>query len=139
MFRFLEVFYTCGSATFEDVKTAIHANQHIITTFETDATCFILKTIPWHLEEAKINQLLAAYEFNVPIIVYGKWANDQTAFTKGKQLLALGFKNVKIYHGGFFEWILLQDIYGNVEFPTTCKVVDILRYARRLQGQNVII
>jgi len=134
----MEVFYTCGSANFEDVKIAIDSNHFIITTIDSDANCLILKTIPWHLEESKINALIAGYEFNVPIIVYGKRANDLTAVAKGKQLLALGFKNVKIYHGGFFEWILLQDIYGD-DFPTTCKVVDILRYARRLQGQNVII
>jgi len=122
----MEVFYTCGSATFEDVKNAINANQPIITTIDSDSNCLILKTIPWHLEESKINAFITSYEFNVPIIVYGKRANDLTAVAKGKQLLALGFKNVKIYHGGFFEWILLQDIYGS-EFPTTCKVMDILK------------
>jgi len=27
-----------------------------------------------------------------------------------------------------FEWLLLQDIYGYDEFPTTIKVLDILKY-----------
>ena len=27
-----------------------------------------------------------------------------------------------------FEWLLLQDIYGDDEFPTTTKELDILKY-----------
>ena len=27
-----------------------------------------------------------------------------------------------------FEWLLLQDIYGNDNFPTTSKDLDILKY-----------
>jgi hypothetical protein len=33
-----------------------------------------------------------------------------------------------MYLGGMFEWMLLQDIYGRDEFPTTSKVLDILKY-----------
>ena len=33
-----------------------------------------------------------------------------------------------IYIGGLFEWLLLQDIYGDDEFPTTTKIIDILKY-----------
>ena len=38
------------------------------------------------------------------------------------------FKNVYIYKGGLFEWLLLQDIYGKDLFPTTTEILDILRY-----------
>jgi hypothetical protein len=30
--------------------------------------------------------------------------------------------------GGLFEWLMLQDIYGSDEFPTTKKELDILKY-----------
>jgi hypothetical protein len=33
-----------------------------------------------------------------------------------------------VYIGGLFEWLLLQDIYGDEEFPTTAKIIDILKY-----------
>jgi len=43
-------------------------------------------------------------------------------------LTSLGFYNVYIYIGGIFEWLLLQDIYGEKEFPTTNKELDLLKY-----------
>ena len=48
--------------------------------------------------------------------------------TKYTQLVNLGFVNVYIYPGGLFEWLCLQDIYGDDEFPTTNKELDILKY-----------
>ena len=33
-----------------------------------------------------------------------------------------------MYTGGIFEWLLLQDIYGKDEFPTTSEELDILKY-----------
>ena len=47
---------------------------------------------------------------------------------KYKQLLSLGFTNVSIYIGGMFEWLLLQEIYGEAPFPTTCHELDLLKY-----------
>jgi hypothetical protein len=44
------------------------------------------------------------------------------------QLVKLGFSNVFIYLGGLFEWLMLQDIYGYDEFPTTIKQIDFLKY-----------
>ena len=40
----------------------------------------------------------------------------------------LGFQTVYLYVGGMFEWLCLQDIYGNEEFPTTTRELDILKY-----------
>jgi hypothetical protein len=33
-----------------------------------------------------------------------------------------------LYAGGLFEWLLLQDIFGAAEFPTTKKELDIIKY-----------
>ena len=33
-----------------------------------------------------------------------------------------------IYTGGLFEWLMLQDIYGDKEFLTTKKELDILKF-----------
>ena len=62
------------------------------------------------------------------IIVYGKNSNDEKIYKKYNQLVSLGFYNVYIYIGGLFEWLLLQDIYGETDFPTTKKELDILKY-----------
>ena len=39
----------------------------------------------------------------------------------------LGFRDISIYCGGLFEWLLLQDVYGRSEFPTIGNA-DILSY-----------
>ena len=49
-------------------------------------------------------------------------------YEKYSQLSSLGFYNVYIYPGGLFEWLLLQDVYGVDDFPTTKKELDILRF-----------
>ena len=55
-------------------------------------------------------------------------SSDYSIFKKYEQLIKLGFYNVFVYTGGLFEWLLLQDIYGTEEFPTTAKQLDILKY-----------
>jgi hypothetical protein len=74
-------------------------------------------------EEAYINELLDTSDTgalgDLIIIVYGQNATDKSAMEKARQLNALGFLNVCVYSGGMFEWCLLQDIYGNKEFPIT--------------------
>jgi hypothetical protein len=73
--------------------------------------------------------MIEEYEFKkCKIIVYGKNSCDSTAEKKYDQLIKLGFVNVYLYNGGLFEWLLLQDIYGKDEFPTTTNILDILKY-----------
>ena len=81
------------------------------------------------MEENTVNELLSKYDYSGKrFIVYGRNANDGTAEIKCKQLETLGFSNVYLYSGGLFEWLLLQDIYGKEEFPTTSLQLDILKY-----------
>ena len=47
---------------------------------------------------------------------------------KYAQLTGLGFINVYIYPGGLFEWLLLQDIYGQDDFSTTKNELDHLKF-----------
>ena len=54
--------------------------------------------------------------------------SDDTVFKKYEQLTKLGFLNIHIYPGGLFEWLLLQDIYGNDLFKTTNIEKDILKF-----------
>ena len=71
--------------------------------------------------------LLSKFQ-NINIIIYGENCCDSKVINKYNQLYKLGFKNLYVYIGGLFEWLLLQDIYGDDEFPTTTKILDILKY-----------
>ena len=118
-------------AHFEDVQLAIKKMDYLIinTLSNKQQDCLIKNTISYDEEENIINELLLPFQKNEKkIIVYGKNSYDESADKKTNQLLSLGFKEVFLYKGGLFEWLLLQDIYGNDEFPTTKKVIDLLKY-----------
>lgn len=119
-------------ANFEDVQQASSRSptlEHLMinTLAPTEQHCLIRHTVSYDKEENLINDLMKKGE-NPPIIVYGKNSTDETADTKYKQLVSLGFSHVRLYRGGLFEWLLLQDIYGEGEFPTTSRLLDLLRY-----------
>ena len=115
---------------FEDVQYAIKQRQNylLINTLDmNEQGCLISKTIAVSNEENLINQYLNK-KINVNIIVYDKNANAPNLMKKYEQLLSLGFVNVYIYPGGLFEWLLLQDIYGTQDFPTTSVERDHLKF-----------
>ena len=116
---------------FEDMQNVCKKSDSYIlinTLPDNEQSCLILNTILPHNEEAIINKLLKNGSNDVKIIVYGRNSNDESANKKYQQLIKLGFRNSYIYVGGLFEWLLLQDIYGETEFPTTSKHLDILKY-----------
>ena len=129
---------------FEDMQFAInekdsqsnHYNdnyQKIIIINTLDAYqqhCLIVGTLNIETEIEILNIQLKKNK-DVRIIIYGMNATDKTCITKYEQLLKLGFWNVYIYTGGLFEWLLLQDVYGNELFPTTSTKVDLLKYKGR--------
>ena len=119
-------------ANFEDIqvicKRLLSASILINTLDPNEQKCLILGTLPAQDEEHIINQCITNKQFHTYIIIYGRNCYDEKIVTKYKQLLQFGFKNIHVYFGGIFEWLLLQDIYGSDEFPTTSKEVDILKY-----------
>ena len=90
--------------------------------------CLIPTTVLASDEETIINKHLNNKNKSIKIIIYGKNCSDSKLNQKYAQLHGLGFSNIYIYIGGMFEWLLLQDIYGQCEFPTTSKQLDILKY-----------
>ena len=115
---------------FEYVQNCInYPNSHIIiNVLETDLQhCLITTTIHAKDEEYIINQCMKN-DKNKEIIVYGRNCCDEKIIRKHKQLTNYGFKNIKIYFGGLFEWLCLQDIYGKEHFKTTSDELDILKY-----------
>jgi hypothetical protein len=118
---------------FEDMQQIIkNPAQHILINvlLPEEQDCLILGTLPIYSEEKTINELVQAYETTSKVIVlYGKNSGDYSLLEKkNKQLTSLGFFTVYVYLGGLFEWVLLQDIYGSDNFPTTKRILDILRF-----------
>ena len=118
---------------FEDIKSIITNNSKksiIINTIPSnEQSCLIQSTILGDNEEKIINELMKKKDYiDTYIMIYGKNASDNTPYDKYSQLKSIGFSNIYIYSGGLFEWLLLQDIYGFSEFPTTKQKADILKY-----------
>ena len=114
---------------YEDIQEAIKdKNTIIINTMSVDnQSCLIARTTSVQSEVKILNESLRRNK-EVRIIIYGMNSSDDTTVTKYEQLTKLGFYNVFVYPGGMFEWILLQDIYGDDLFATTKKELDILKY-----------
>lgn len=123
---------------FEDVQQVCKNPEMYIlinTLPEADQHCLILNTIAARNEEGLINKYMGLSK-SIRIIIYGRNTNDDKVYTKYNQLLGLGFTNIYVYLGGMFEWLILQDIYGKDDFPTTSKQLDFLKY-KPMQRLNI--
>ncbi len=113
---------------FDNLRDAIKEQQIIINTMPDTLQCCLIKgTVPICDEVKLLNDYLNKQK-DIKIVIYGQNNHDETVMKKYKQLIDLGFKNVYAYIGGLFEWLLLQEIYGDENFPTTSLEVDILKY-----------
>jgi len=114
---------------FEDMQSILNTPDSIIinTLDHTKQQCLILHTVQADKETDILNNVLRK-NMETRIVLYGMNACDEMIVVKYNQLIKLGFSNVLVYPGGLFEWLLLQDIYGEDNFPTTKKEMDILRF-----------
>ena len=114
---------------YEDIQMLINnkpPNMLLINTLGLhEQNCLIPNTVNVNMEEKIINDNIK--NSNIKIILYGKNNSDKSVEDKYLKLQGLGFTNIYIYPGGMFEWLLLQDIYGE-NFRTTSKELDILKY-----------
>ena len=131
---------TTSKINFENVQEATKTKSIILinTLSRENQGCLIRGTITADKEESLINECLKKNK-RVTIFIYGKNNNDETVIKKHKQIVDLGFKNVYIYSGGLFEWLLMQDIYGDENFPTTTKELDLLRYKPETNLSNSLV
>ena len=114
---------------FEEMIKAIENNDIIkISTLEiNNQNCLIKGTLNPEEEIRELNMNLKNAK-NKRVIIYGINCNDTKIEKKYVQIKSLGYVNTSIYLGGMFEWLLLQEVYGNEMFPTTSQELDILRY-----------
>lgn len=114
---------------FDEIKRLNKSNELLINTLPDHMQqCLISNTTSIQDEITQINDFLENRNWNACIYIYGMNHRDPTVERKQKQLKQLGFKRVSVYLGGLFEWLLLQDVYGKTEFPTTSVQTDILQY-----------
>ena len=116
--------FTVEKASFENVLLLEKSGVLISVFAEDDQNLLIAGTVPCAKEVEAVESAIAAKR---SIIVYGRNSHDERVFTKYAQIKKLGGL-VKVYLGGLFEWILLNEIYGNDRFPLTAKVVDLYQY-----------
>ena len=121
---------TIQKINYEDMQFVLKNQGHLLinTLSEKEQDCLIPNTVNIQQEEEFINTLIRNGNKQIKIIIYGKNSNDEKIYAKHNQLASLGFYNVFLYTGGLFEWLLLQDIYGAKDFPTTKKELDLLRF-----------
>jgi hypothetical protein len=126
------VMYSMPSYNYEQLQNKLHNKNYndtilINTLHLSKQDCLIKGTIKASNEEEFINKLLKTNK-NKEIIVYGIHHTDLTVIKKYNQLKKLGFKNVHIYFGGMFEWLLLQDVFDITNFQTDGTITNIVDY-----------
>ena len=117
--------------SFQDMQHVLkHSESFVLinTLLASEQRCILPNTVSPQAETDVINELLKNGKKETTIVVYGKNCNDFSVIKKQEQLKSLGFLHIYVYLGGMFEWLLLQDIYSDTEFPTTNKELDILKF-----------
>jgi hypothetical protein len=112
-------------ANFEQMQEALRTRAVIINVLgEKEQGVLILGTQTLATEVAAVE---AAISSKAVVYVYGTNDHDARAVAKCEQLEKLGAKP-RLYVGGLFEWLLLQDIFGAEHFPTTAKTNQLLDF-----------
>jgi len=92
----------------------------LITTLPFDGLCIQGTVDSIEKEEQLINNALESGKTGEMILfIYGKDCSDISPVKKAQQFIDLGFRNVYVYLGGIFEWVLLADLYGIEDFSVT--------------------
>jgi len=120
--------YRCN---FETIQEMIKANSRDIILINTldrnNQSCLIQGTLSVGDEIKVIDESLRKRQKKT-IYIYGKNYNDETVYKKYEQLSKISQFECYIYLGGLFEWLLLQEIYGCLLFPTNGSEQDLLKY-----------
>ena len=124
------IYSSYSSYDFDVISNKIISENDMVlinTLPDTQQGCLIKTTIKANKETEYINEL---YKINKKkeIIIYGKNHRDLKIIEKYNQLKKLGFTNVYIYFGGLFEWLLLKEYYGEINFPIDGKMSEISQY-----------
>jgi hypothetical protein len=122
------VMYSMPSYNYHQLQDRMKFDIVLINTLSlSKQDCLIKGTIKAFVEEEYVNKLLKTNK-NKEIVVYGIHHTDLSVIKKYNQLKKIGFKNVYIYFGGMYEWLLLQEVFGVINFQTDGNIKDIVEY-----------
>ena len=122
------IMYSLPSYKYYEVKERMKKDIVLLNTLPLERQdCLIKGTMKANYEVDYMNQLLKTNK-NKEIILYGIHHTDLSVIKKYNQLKKLGFKNVHIYFGGMFEWLLLQEVFGTINFEIDGSLKDIIEY-----------
>ena len=124
------IYSTYSSYDFDAISNKIITDYDMVlinTLPDTQQGCLIRNTIKANKETELMNELFKINK-KKEIIIYGKNHRDLKIIEKYNQLKKLGFTNVHIYFGGLFEWLLLKEYDGEINFPIDGKMGEISQY-----------
>lgn len=84
-----------NGATFIDARSSEEFSQGRIPSS---------KNLPFYEMEKYQTQALEGLSFDSPLVIYCEGVGCELSFFLGRELLAAGFKNIKIFYGGYPEW-----------------------------------
>ncbi len=122
------VMYSMPSYNYHQLQDRMKTDIVLINTLPiTRQDCLIKGTLKALHEVDIMNKLLKTNK-NKEIVLYGIHHTDLSVIKKYNQLKKLGFKNVHIYFGGMYEWLLLQEIFDTTNFQTDGYIKNIVDY-----------
>jgi hypothetical protein len=122
------VIYSMPSYNYHQLQERMKHDIVLINTMDIKRqSCLIKGTLKASIEVDFMNKLLKTNK-NKEIIIYGIHHTDLSVIKKYNQLKKLGFKNVHIYFGGIYEWLLLQDVFTTINFQTDGIIENIVDY-----------
>lgn len=105
----------------------VKSKNHILISTLNEFDCCIKDTLTPNEEIEFINNCISTNN-QKNIIIYGKNYLDKSIYSQYNKLNSLGFDNIYLYPGGIFEWLLLQETFGEDMFETNFIEKDILKY-----------
>lgn len=127
--------------SFYDMQNILNNNNYLLinTLDEKEQECLILNTLT-------VSEEIELFNYNIHllkdknIVIYGKNCNCNKMLNKYNQLKKFGTFNIYLYIGGLFEWLLLQELYGDENFPTTTKNIDLLKFKpNNILDNNILL
>ena len=117
-----------------DVNPSLNSNLIIIHTLKEYEEHIHIKHTTHSKDEINLMNTHLNTNKNINICIYGKHHSDSTVMKKYEQLQEFGFTNISIYTGGLFEWLTLNQLYGEDTYP-----IHILNSSLYNHNQNQIL
>ena len=122
------IMYSLPSYNYHELNNRIKYDIILINTLPIKRQdCLIKGTLNASVEVEVMNKLIKTNK-NKEIVIYGIHHTDLSVIKKYNQLKKLGLTNIHIYFGGMYEWLLLQEVFGTINFQTDGTIKDIVDY-----------